>query len=365
MSIQKFIVSKDDSIYEAFPDLVQTDSGKLICVFTECTEHADRTDARLVITESLDRGRTWSPKKPLTEKGTKTDNFNCARISKMRDGTLKIICDRLKVEDGKYSSQIYVWSADPEGENWSDPVVYPFNGIVPDKFLELKNGRWIIAAHTPEQSEEHPLLEQYLWYSDDRGKTWSDRVTVAADSRYNLCEVSLLEYDDNTLVAFLREDSFEGYDMLKVISHDNGETWSEIYNLPMDAGIRPVAGFLNDGTTVMVTYRFRPLRAQNMFASFLRKEDLMCVWRQQHRARIMPLDYDRNPEPDLGYTGWTQFADGEIYVVNYIKDDSDKAHIRGYSFYIDDVMISKKKTAKVDLWPDQEKGYWEDDQIHP
>ena len=33
MSLQKFIVSKDDSIYEAWPDLVQTDSGKLICVF--------------------------------------------------------------------------------------------------------------------------------------------------------------------------------------------------------------------------------------------------------------------------------------------------------------------------------------------
>lgn len=29
MSIQKFIVSKDESIYEAWPDVIQTDSGKL------------------------------------------------------------------------------------------------------------------------------------------------------------------------------------------------------------------------------------------------------------------------------------------------------------------------------------------------
>lgn len=51
------------------------------------------------------------------------------------------------------------------------------------------------------------------------------------------------------------------------------------------------------------------------------------------------MDYNRNPSPDLGYTGWTQFAVGEIYVVNYIKDDADKAYIRGYSFYPDDVML--------------------------
>ena len=61
--------------------------------------------------------------------------------------------------------------------------------------------------------------------------------------------------------------------------------------------------------------------------------------RPKRQLNIMPLDYDRNPTPDLGYTGWVQFPDGEIYVVNYIKDDSDKAHIRGYSFRMEDVIL--------------------------
>ena len=63
MAIQKFYVSRDDSIYEAWPDLVLTDGGKLICIFTECKHHGDRALSRLMITESLDRGRTWSLKK--------------------------------------------------------------------------------------------------------------------------------------------------------------------------------------------------------------------------------------------------------------------------------------------------------------
>lgn len=43
--------------------------------------------------------------------------------------------------------------------------------------------------------------------------------------------------------------------------------------------------------------------------------------------------------PDLGYTGRTQFDDGEIIVVNYIKDDAPKAHIRAYAFRPDDVAL--------------------------
>ena len=53
----------------------------------------------------------------------------------------------------------------------------------------------------------------------------------------------------------------------------------------------------------------------------------------------MTFDFDRNVNADGGYTGWTQFDDGEIYVVNYIRDDADKAYIRGYSFYPEDVQL--------------------------
>lgn len=347
MSLQKFVVSKDDSIYEAWPDLVQTDSGKLICVFSECEHHCNRDNARIMITESLDRGRTWSAKKPLTEKGKKDDYFNCARISKMRDGRLAIICDRLKGYDKENTATTYLWYGDKEGENWSEPILLPFNGIVPDKFLQLKNGRLIISNHS--RNNINNKLEQQLWYSDDCGRTWSDKVVVAADDRYNLCEASILECENNTLVAFLRENSFAGYDIMKVISHDNGETWGEIINTPIDGGHRPVSAFLSDGR-VMITYRYIPCGTQNVFAAFLRKEDLLETERQKQKVRIMPLDYDRNPAPDLGYTGWTQFDDGEIYVVNYIKDDADKAYIRGYSFYPVDIALPETENATQNVF---------------
>ena len=42
----------------------------------------------------------------------------------------------------------------------------------------------------------------------------------------------------------------------------------------------------------------------------------------------------------LGYSGWVQFPDGEIYIVNYIVDDAwDKGQIRGYSLTMDDFIL--------------------------
>jgi sialidase-1 len=106
----------------------------------------------------------------------------------------------------------------------------------------------------------------------------------------------------------------------------------------MACGHRPTAGYLRDGR-VMVTYRFIPCGNNNIFASVMKKEDLLATELKEQAVRTLPLDYDRHPVPDLGYTGWVQFADGEIYLVNYIKDDADKAYIRGCRFAEEDIML--------------------------
>jgi hypothetical protein len=38
-NLERFIVSRDDNIYEAFPDVALTPSGRLVCVLAECTHH--------------------------------------------------------------------------------------------------------------------------------------------------------------------------------------------------------------------------------------------------------------------------------------------------------------------------------------
>lgn len=337
--INKYVVSRDDSVYEAWPDVVLTKTGKLICVFSECAAHTDRTDQRIAICESYDRGRTWTDKKYITPKMPKDDFYNCPRISEI-EGKLVIICDRVHGWETDGSAEQHIWVSEDDGQSWSEPYSLPFCGIVPDKVRKLKCGRLLVSAHY--ENKETGKLEQYLWYSDDKGKTWSRRITVGADKRYNLCEACIYECEDGTLVAYMRENSHTGHDGLKAISYDSGETWSEVYNTSFPGAChRPTVGKLMDGRLFMTFRSFNGfgLHNCNTFMALFEEDTVTKTNRNEQTSRLIPLDYDRNSIADCGYTGWVQFDDGEIYVVNYIKDDCDKAQIRGYSFYPNDIVI--------------------------
>ena len=342
--MQKYIVSRDDSLYEAFPDLVKTDSGRLICVYTECAHHGNRDLSRIVFRTSDNRGKSWSSVHALTERRSDSQYYNCARISRLHDGRIVISCDYISGEKLTDTREIKLWFSSDDGESWSEPMIIPgAHAIMPDKLIELKSGRWLIAAHSP--SETTGKLTEYLWYSDDKGKTWSERVTVVSDPRYNLCEASLLEVEPDAVVAYLRENSWMGYDCFKTISRDGGLTWNGVYNVPLPGCHRPTAGLLTDGR-ILITYRFMQGGSgwlgswtQNTFGALMSRESALVEKRNEQSARIFPIDFDRSSVSDTGYTGWAQFDDGEIYVVNYMVDDAPKAFIKGSSFRAEDYLI--------------------------
>lgn len=347
--ITKYTISNDPEFYEAWPDITLTKSGKLLTVFAQCATHLDRSYTQIMLCESSDRGRSWSPKRTVTHATTSEEMFfNCPRIVTMKDDRICMIVDKnlhgMKAETTP-QSEVVLYFSDNDGDTWGKQISTPVRGIVPDQLLELENGRWIISTHylVPESGN----LEQFLWYSDDRGTSWSKRITVAKHPEYNLCEASLLPVGDNKIVAFIRENSGMGYDCMKTISEDNGETWSEVINFPLPACHRPVAGLLNDGN-IFITYRFMQggkgwlgSWTQNLFGAFTDQESALALKRNDARTRIIPIDYDRSSKSDLGYSGHIQFPDGEIYIVNYLMDDAKKAQIRGYSFHLEDFIINQ------------------------
>ncbi len=344
--IQKFNISRDDNLYQAWPDVALTSKGRLVCVFAECTHHMDRSYTRIMACDSTDRGRSWSTKRPITEGTAGLDYYyNCPRITQLRDGRLCLAVDRIpsagETKNSADASNILSFSSD-HGKTWSEWVETPLKGIVPDKLLELDNGRWILAAHHREVDD---YSTQFMRYSDDQGKTWSERITVGKQAGLNLCEVSILPINDTTLVAFMRENSGLGWDCKKTISHDNGETWGPVIDFPLPGCHRPVAGLLQSGN-IMITHRFMQggkgwagSWTQNFFAALTDRDSALAEVRKEARTRILPIDFDRSPHSDLGYSGWVQFDDGEIYIVHYIVDDAPKGQIRGYALRESDFLL--------------------------
>lgn len=355
--LQKFIVSRDDSIYQAWPDVALTGSGRLVCVFSECTHHHNRDYTRIMYCTSADRGRKWAPKRPLTEplRGNPKENpfWNCPRIVALGDGRLAVIVDRGPSEDQRFPvsrrENLLFFSAD-DGETWSAEQITPARGIVPDRLIELKRGRWagrwIISCHAKAPSEsEKKTWEQRCWISDDRGATWSGPHIIASSADVLLCEGSVVHLPGDELVCFMRENSWQGLDCYKSISRDGGTTWEGPHRFPLPACHRPVGGMLQSGR-VLVTFRMMQggkgglgWWTQNFMAGLTEVDSCLATDRWQMRTRIMPIDYDRSPVSDGGYSGWVQFSDGEIYMVNYIVDDAPKAHIRGYALTEEEMVL--------------------------
>ncbi len=353
--ISKFLVSRDDNIYQAFPDVALTLSGsRLVCVFAECTHHGDRSYTRIMYTTSTDRGRSWAPKQPLSEplRGDPNENpwWNCPRISTLDDGRLVAVCDRNTGRDSAArKTENLLWFSSDEGDTWDGPHATPVQGIVPDQLVELRRaphaGRWVLSAHRVVESEGGKLWQEQCWTSDDRGRTWTGPHTIAAVEGLKLCEGSVVELPDGELACFLRENSGQGYDAYKCLSTDGGHTWSAPVRFPLPACHRPVAGMLRSGK-VLITHRYMQggkgwvgYWTQNTFAGLTDIESCLAPDRNSAHTRILPLDFDRSPHSDTGYTGWVQFDDGEIYVVNYILDDAPKGQIRGYSLKESDFLF--------------------------
>ena len=67
---------------------------------------------------------------------------------------------------------------------------------------------------------------------------------------------------------------------------------------------------------------------QNFFSALTDRESAVSRTRDKAWTRIMPLDFDRSPKSDLGYSGWVQFTDGEIYVKDLQGDVSFRVWYR-------------------------------------
>lgn len=286
-----------------------------------------------------------SEKTALTPVGTPVFAYNCPRVSTLPDGSMAILCDIFDRRAGEarlMRCEQHLWRSFDGGVSWHGPETLPFTGIVPDKYQVLSNGRHIFGIHR--ENNATGKLEQYAYYSDDGGKSWTE-VRVASDARYNLCEVSIVEVQPGVLVAFMRENSGLGYCCKKAISHDSGTTWQGVYDTNIDCCHRPVAARCGEDK-LLITYRYMQggkgwlgSWTQNLFGALIDVKSALATSRAEQVARIFPISYDRSPCADTGYSGWVRLPDGSFYVANYLVDDAPKAQIRGYSFTMADILL--------------------------
>ncbi len=381
--IEKFTISRDDSVYECFPDVCMTQTGKLVLTYRESDSHGASDYSYLLYRVSEDDGATWSDKVYLDRQektGGVLFKWNCPRVSQLSDGRIIILCDGYPVPPGEggsqYDSKQWLWISEDDGASFADAVETPVCGIVPDKIIELNSGRLLLGSHVRDD-ELGGLYRQMVHISDDGAESWRGPITVCCTHHYEACEGGIVQLPEGELVCYMRDNSRTGRPGPKCISKDEGESWLGPFDTLMNGLHRPAVGLTNPtvgqtpssvreaglvsvrearlvgqtpssvrearlvGQTpssvpgepeVMITYRFHPGGpfAKNFFAYKESIESALEPDRSKQSGIILPLDHDRNAQSDSSYSGWVHLPDGRFFAVNYIKDDAPMAQIRGY-----------------------------------
>ena len=232
-----FVIRRDDSMYEEFPELCLLPSGKLLCVYKVGPKHGGGN--LVILLESDDRGRTW---KTLHEFSIEC---NMPRLQQLSDGRLWLDVDR----NGK------VLFSEDLGETWTEHNI-GFGAHGHDRITELPDRSWINSTceKTGGWNFRGTPLRIVQYRSTDKGRTWKRDAIVADLPGLTLSEATTVLLADGKLVSYIRESSGLSHGCVRAVSTDNGHTW-KVDRAPFNFAM-PRGGLLADGRVLVVGRNF-------------------------------------------------------------------------------------------------------------
>ncbi len=177
----------------------------------------------------------------------------------LRDGTIVYMG---KLMDPEYlaPNPICVYSSHDGGYTWEKTgEVAPSDDITSENMhephmIELPNGRLLGAIRIHGRTEA-PDFTVYITYSDDKGRTWSKPFCIGVDgSPPHL----MVHSSGAVLCSYSRRRGPDDKGERVAVSYDNGETWTEDYDLHREF-VSPDHGYpatveLSDGSLLTVYY---------------------------------------------------------------------------------------------------------------
>ncbi len=317
---RQVIVDREPGRYLGQPDTVMLRDQRTILVAYPRGHGGPDT----VLKRSTDGGLTWSGRLPVPE----------SFAGKHKSPTLHRVADAKGVERlilfVSYPRMMQSVSED-DGKTWSAlQPMFPkemkgqpgYKGHAPPKsVIRLTDGRYLAMYH--DHIRERPRrIEPIQILSADGGLTWSRPAMAGTHRHYpgaQPCEPGIVRSPDGKrLLCLLRENSRQ-YNSLWMISSDEGQTWSDMRELPGSlTGDRHLPRYAPDGRLVV------PIRDMNQesrhYGDFVlwvgTYQDILESREGQYRVRL--LDNQGRPG-DTGYSGLELLPDGVFVATTYCR----------------------------------------------
>lgn len=208
------------------PSLVVTTKGTVIA-FAEARKNSrsDHGDIDLVMRRSFNGGRTWSDCQFIADDGVHTMGNPCPVVDR-RNGSIWLAFCR----DNK---RVLMTKSIDDGRTWTRPTDitraamdtnWHWVGTGPGHGVQLRSGRLLMpcwADTTPRLGE---IQLSFVFWSDDGGATWKQGGVLDANAS-DECEVVELETGGLYLNARSRQGKKQ---RAYSFSGDDGETWSTV-----------------------------------------------------------------------------------------------------------------------------------------
>lgn len=236
-----FVAGQDGYHTFRIPSVILTVKGTLLA-FAEARRagRGDAGDIDLVVKRSTDGGAAWSALQVIGDNGTGTFGNPCPVIDR-ESGTIWLLTTQNLGEDkesqildgtSKGGRTVWVMHSTDDGATWSEPkdisasvkkADWTWYATGPGTGIQTRGGRLVIPAnHALAGTKIH---HSHLFYSDDRGKTWTLGGTAADHTN----ESQVVELADGRLMLNMRNHPPQKPENMRrvAISTDGGRTLGE------------------------------------------------------------------------------------------------------------------------------------------
>jgi sucrose-6-phosphate hydrolase SacC (GH32 family) len=305
-------VEENEDNYLSFPDIIRSakNPNHYFMVFRSGNGHHP-TISKLVLKKSENKGRTWKTIQEfiLTIEDDKYV-WNCPRLSYVSQ-MLYIICDaKSSTFETMSRFKTYFLTSKTEGEFFRATET-PFTGMVPDKIIPFKN-EYFCANHKI-KNERNELIQLVSWSRD--GKIWYDTNVVAHSLRHQFCEASIVNVNNDYMIAYLRDNSGHMRNVYTVKSKD-GINWGSMKELPIFG--QRVTALKYDNQNIIGAFRNTKNINVSLFKHNIVSGDI----------KVLDIDEDiKKNQYNYGYTGLAE-GDDEYLLTYYIKKKAPNPYIK-------------------------------------
>ena len=216
-------IDKDNELYLSFPDIVKSPKkpDTFFMVYRSGNGHHP-TSSSLILKKSIDNGRSWDTIQEVELNLEKHGRvWNCPRLSYIGN-VLYIVCD---TKSGTYEraaqfKTVFLVSID-EGETIKI-LETPIPGMVPDKIIPYQS-KYFCANHKI-KNVNNELIQLVSWSED--GVVWYNTNIMANSNTQQFCEASVVNMNEQYLIAYLRDNSGHKKNIYTVRSID-GIKWTK------------------------------------------------------------------------------------------------------------------------------------------